>query len=40
MFQAKFVKNQDTHSILCLIFPKKKLPIWNNAKFTAEGFNP
>ena len=37
MFEANFVKNQEAHSSLWLIFRKKKLPFLNNVKFTAEG---
>jgi len=36
MFQAKFVKNQEAHTILCLIFIEK-IPILNNVKYKAEG---
>jgi len=40
MIQADFVKNQEAHSILCLIFSKKKMPIRNKVKDTAEGDKP
>jgi len=36
---SKFVKNQEAHSIACLIFPKR-LPIWNTVRYTAEGNKP
>jgi len=37
MFQANILKNQESFSIPFLIFSKKKLPIWNDVKYTAEG---
>jgi len=37
--KAIFVKIQEAHSTLCLIFPKT-LPIWNNVIDTAEGNKP
>ena len=37
--KAIFVKIQEAHSTLCLIFPKT-LPIWNNVIDMAEGNKP